>query len=191
MTKRPPVISLALIAVPSILVQSCSSSDSHPVAECPGTMCGIVAAHNAIRAAAPNANPPLPNLVWDEALAGLAQAWADTCPSGHNPNRTVNGNVVGENMFFSSSGTADSPDTVVQAWASEGANYDITANTCGGAPPGGSNLGCGHYTQLVWRDTTIVGCGMKLGCSGMSQIWVCDYAPAGNMMSNGVIRPPY
>ena len=196
MPNRPRYHSLAQVVLLGLLPQACSSSvgsgGEHPVSECPGTLCGIVAAHNAERAAAPNASPALPSLVWDETLAGHAQAWADTCPSGHNPNRSVNGQSVGENMYFSSSSTANSPDSVVQTWASEKQKYDITTNTCNGAPPSGSNLDCGHYTQLVWRATVSVGCGVRVGCAGSwNQVWVCDYSPAGNMISNGVISPPY
>lgn len=195
MIRRDNVPALWLAVIAAVLAQACSSSDAageHPVSECPGTLCGILAEHNSVRSAAPNANPALPALVWDETLAGHAQAWADTCPSGHNPNRNIGGDSVGENMYFASGSAASSPKSVVQTWASESQKYDITANTCNGAPTTGSNLDCGHYTQLVWRETARVGCGVNTNCSGTwSQVWVCDYAPAGNMISNGVIRAPY
>jgi hypothetical protein len=38
----------------------------------------------------------------------------------------------------------------------------------------------GHFTQLVWKDTTNLGCGLNTRC-GMA-IYVCQYAPAGNVM---------
>jgi pathogenesis-related protein 1 len=196
MTRRDKVRSLRLGALVTVLAQGCSSGDGaageHPVSQCPGALCGILDEHNLVRASAPSANPALPALVWDETIAGHAQAWADTCPSGHNANRSVGGEALGENMYFGSSATAASPASVVQMWASESQKYDITTNTCNGTPPSGSNLACGHYTQLVWRDTVRVGCGVKVGCAGSwSQVWVCDYAPPGNMISNGVIRAPY
>jgi uncharacterized protein YkwD len=150
--RRPPS-RVMMVALP-MLAAACSSSGSngaseHPVSECPGALCGILDAQNAVRASAPSANPALPELTWDETLAGHAQAWADTCPDNHNPNRTVNGQTVGENIYFSSSTTPDSPSSVVGAWAQEGQNYDITTNTCGGSPQSATNLNCGHYTQLV------------------------------------------
>ncbi len=45
----------------------------------------------------------------------------------------------------------------------------------------------GHYTQLVWADTTHVGCGIsecsgKAGFDNFSNV-VCQYAPAGNLGS--------
>jgi len=37
----------------------------------------------------------------------------------------------------------------------------------------------GHFTQLVWRDTTNVGCGLAI--SKDSKIYgVCNYSPPGN-----------
>ena len=36
----------------------------------------------------------------------------------------------------------------------------------------------GHYTQMVWRDTTRLGCG-EAQCKGMLMV-VCNYDPPGN-----------
>jgi hypothetical protein len=67
---------------------------------------------------------------------------------------------------------------VVDAWVSEQSDYDYAADSCRGT--------CGHYTQVVWRETTGVGCaaqtctsGSPLGSGGW-QLWVCDYTPPGN-----------
>lgn len=48
---------------------------------------------------------------------------------------------------------------------------------------------CGHYTQIVWRNTTHVGCATKV-CDKNSpfqgftrwQFWVCNYSPPGNFV---------
>ncbi len=40
------------------------------------------------------------------------------------------------------------------------------------------NLGCGHYTQVVWHSTETVGCG-KASC-GSEEVWLCNYNPSGN-----------
>ena len=37
---------------------------------------------------------------------------------------------------------------------------------------------CGHYTQVVWRKSLRVGCGMAT--CGATEVWVCNYDPAGN-----------
>jgi hypothetical protein len=38
----------------------------------------------------------------------------------------------------------------------------------------------GHYSQIVWKTTTKVGCGFAE--SNGSDVLVCDYAPPGNVM---------
>jgi len=39
---------------------------------------------------------------------------------------------------------------------------------------------CGHYTQVVWRSTTTVGCAMAVCKDSQEQIWVCQYQKPGN-----------
>ena len=170
--------------------------------DCPegvSVMCGMVAAHNSVRAAAPSASPALPPMTWDATLAAFAQTYASTCPAGHNPNRTVEGQTAGENMYFTSRTNPVAPAQVVQGWASEQANYAYPANTCGGAAYTSATFSCttcpecGHYTQIVWRTTIKVGCGVATTCSGsFPQVWVCDYLPAGNMVGrDGNLQLPY
>jgi hypothetical protein len=40
----------------------------------------------------------------------------------------------------------------------------------------------GHFTQVVWRQTTQLGCGVST-CRGMD-IWVCEYDPPGNVQGH-------
>jgi hypothetical protein len=86
---------------------------------------------------------------------------------------------LGENIAAATPNTLTTMG-VVQNWASESAGYDYGRNTC--AP---SKM-CGHYTQIVWRATTQVGCATAR-CnqnspfgSGQWQFWVCNYSPPGN-----------
>lgn len=144
---------------------------------------GMTAAHNSVRHAL-NIN----ELSWSEALANHAQEWADylannnQCKMQHRPDDGAFKRLYGENLFWASprrwsSGKVEIQDIkaedVVTAWADEVHDYDYANNQCA--------IGkiCGHYTQIVWRNTTAVGCGMKV-CSDYSQIWVCSYDPAGN-----------
>lgn len=133
-------------------------------------------AHNAIRAAAsPTPEPALPPLTWNNDAALLALDWALRCQWQHREP-----NALGENIFAATN--AATITEAVNTWASEGADYDYATNTCSG-----SNV-CGHYTQLVWRDTTSVGCALHQCTTGSpfgsGEWWfaVCDYAPAGNFV---------
>ncbi len=147
-----------------------------PVEQEPPELVGITAAHNAVRAA-----HGVAPLEWDPLLAGIARAWADACidneaPFGlidHNPNRSDEyPTYVGENIY-GQSGAAPTAQQAVDDWASEEASYDYASNTC-------SDI-CGHYTQVVWAETTHVGCAFGY-CPNLAYpyVVVCDYGPGGN-----------
>ena len=138
----------------------------------------ILAAHNRVRAnAMPAPSPALPALAWSGAVTFVAQGWAANCTFSHNPSR----GPLGENIY---AGTATSSGTaVVTSWASEAADYTLATNTCAAGKE------CGHYTQLVWRNTTALGCAQQLCTAnspfGGSAPWsfvVCDYSPPGNVL---------
>jgi len=73
---------------------------------------------------------------------------------------------MGQNIYFNEEG-AD-PDKAIQTWYGEGANYNF------GAP--GSEKGCGHFTAMVWYDTTHVG----MAQSKCGQYIVANFFPPGN-----------
>ena len=131
----------------------------------PAAMQAIVDAHNEYRArhcAAP--------LTWSPKLAQVAQAWAESlkaqgCKFGHKPR-----NTYGENLAAGTSGTLDGR-AVVGMWYDEVKLYQF--------PNGGFSMQTGHFTQVVWRGTTQIGCGVTT-CNGMD-IWVCEYDPYGNV----------
>jgi len=144
----------------------------------------LLDAHNRVRAnAMPAPSPALPALTWNTDAQALAQSWVDQCTWAHNP---ATGSTYGENIF-AASGASDTPTQVVDAWASESANYTYATNSCA------TGTSCGHYTQLVWRTTTSVGCATKRCAvnspfgAGEWTFWVCDYAPPGNFVG----RKPY
>ncbi len=142
----------------------------------PADETGMTAAHNAARAAVnPPANPAIPPLAWSSTIATSAQAWADKCMFMHSGNP-----LYGENIY-AGAGSQATPQQVVDSWAGEAKDYDYATNTC--------NAGavCGHYTQVVWRNSTMLGCGVT-NCTTNSpfsgftnwQFWVCEYSPPGN-----------
>jgi len=40
--------------------------------------------------------------------------------------------------------------------------------------------GIGHFTQMIWRDSKQLGCGVARCYLGTVRLWVCRYAPTGN-----------
>ena len=65
--------------------------------------------------------------------------------------------------------------TIVQWWYDEEPLYDY--NNPGFSPE------TGHFTQVVWKGTTEIGCGFTTGCSpGYANVWVCQYSPPGNFL---------
>jgi uncharacterized protein YkwD len=119
--------------------------------------------HNQIRA-----RLGLKPLIWSDDLAESARSWAQSLLARgvffHKPN-----NPYGENLFFVD-GRLYEGEEVVQRWSSEAVDYDRSTNTC--------STVCGHYTQIVWRDTRRVGCAAVN--VDLRQIWVCEYDPPGN-----------
>jgi pathogenesis-related protein 1 len=65
----------------------------------------------------------------------------------------------------------------VQDWYSEIKFYNYKTMECK------SGEMCGHYTQVVWKDSKEVGCA-AYKCDDKSQIWVCQYKPAGNIVGH-------
>jgi uncharacterized protein YkwD len=149
---------------------------ANPPEDEPAGLVGTTDAHNQVRAA-----HGVAPLVWDPALAAIAQAWAEQCVDVEAPIGLIDHNAgrsdgypeyVGENIY-GSGGPASGTDAVA-LWASEEADYDYASNTCSSV--------CGHYTQIVWADTTKVGCGIY-SCPGLAygNSVVCNYAPGGNI----------
>lgn len=140
----------------------------------------IVAAHNKWRN-----EVGAPALKWSPDVAASATRWArqlqaSGCALEHSPEEQRRG--MGENLYWGSalsgsdgdSVVATSSTAVVDSWGKEKEFYDPSANACTGGE-------CGHYTQVVWARTREVGCA-ALACADKSQVWVCQYRPAGNMM---------
>ena len=132
----------------------------------PPAMAGLLAAHNRARRAR-----GLPDLQWSAELATTAQNWARHLQAENCAMRHSGAHGFGENLAWAS-GQHLTPSAVAAMWINESRAYNAAANTCA---PGAI---CGHYTQIVWRNTKTVGCAMS-SC-GNAEIWVCNYAPPGN-----------
>lgn len=118
----------------------------------------ILDAHNQYRA-----KHCVAPLTWSPTVAAQAQNWANQCAFQHS------GSSYGENIWWGTAGYF-SPQQVVGSWYSEVANFNF-------ANPDYSPSS-GHFSQVVWKNTTELGCGRAV-CQG-NDLWVCNYAPAGN-----------
>jgi len=122
--------------------------------------------HNAIRAqhgAAP--------LTWSNKLATAGEGWADKCVFDHS-NHTLG--PYGENLAAGTGSGYDVPQAM-KTWTDEESEYNA------------ANPKYSHYTQIVWKATQQVGCGLA-SCNGIfdasfgpAKYFVCEYYPAGNI----------
>ena len=138
----------------------------------------MVAAHNSARA-----EVKVGVLELDDDLSRAALAYAEemarTGMFQHSQSSDRPGQ--GENLWAGTA-SAFSYDQMADAWISEKRYFRDEAF------PNVSTTGnwqdVGHYTQIVWRDTTRFGCGIA---SGLGRDWlVCRYAPPGNVMGKRV-----
>ncbi|MDB4973705.1 MAG: hypothetical protein JWN48_2046 [Myxococcaceae bacterium] len=159
-----------------------------------GRLVGITAAHNAVRAKV-MASPMLADMVWDRDVAAYAQQWADmlamtSCSTPrHRSGAELQQKGYGENLatFGATQGAGSTAQQAVSGWAAEVAcwTYGTFAKTDKCDSTCYKNLhsdGCGHYTQVVWRKSTRLGCGVASCMAGQfkQDIWICNYSPAGN-----------
>lgn len=139
-----------------------------------------------------------PDLVIDRALNDKAQAWAEQIASSgelaHSNQDQRSGS--GENLFVSyTTENSIAPDTLanstMQNW------YEKEVSQYNYDSPGFSQI-TGHFTQVVWKSTTQLGCGTAKGTKTLGDqtynafYVVCNYAPAGNVSSQfptNVLKP--
>jgi hypothetical protein len=159
-----------------------ANPSTEPGGSAQGRLEGILQAHNTVRASV-DSDPTIEALIWSDELAEVAQAWADHLrEQGCDMRHSSSG--FGENLAWFAGNEASAKE-VVQAWASEGDCYTygrfMQSDACDGECR--SSGGCGHYTQVVWRETSLLGCGFAAcDTSFYQEIWVCNYDPAGNFV---------
>jgi pathogenesis-related protein 1 len=148
---------------------------------------GMVAAHNRWRETV-----GAPPLTYSPVLAAAAQKWANHLKQSNQcrMQHSKPDGRYGENLYWAgaikwSDGRRElqkvSPKKVVDDWCSERADYDYNNNSCA------TGKMCGHYTQVVWKSTTTVGCAVAVCDESHEQVWVCQYQPPGNWIG----RKPY
>eukprot|EP00755_Sulcionema_specki_P036496 Sspe_Gene.107059::Locus_85130_Transcript_1_1_Confidence_1.000_Length_1024::g.107059::m.107059 len=120
-------------------------------------------------------------LTWDDEIAKWAKessGFQTTCSSGsltHNDQRRMSdGTSLGENLYMSSGKDVHSfpMEKSVKAWyCGEEGCWTYGGNSF--------NYQAGHFTQVIWKESTRLGCAACLGSRGVYVI--CNYAKAGNM----------
>ena len=120
---------------------------------------------------------------WSPVLSAHALAWAQQMArSGrfvHSTNDSRPGE--GESMFRHIAG-AFTPEQMVGTFLAERPNFkpgvfpDIARD--------GNWIRAGHYSQVIWPTTTVLGCAVAVG--GGMDYFVCRYSPPGNMRGQRV-----
>jgi pathogenesis-related protein 1 len=112
----------------------------------------------------------VPPLVWNNTLAAYARNYANKripdCKMVESDPDGPYGECLAEGY-----GDFKAAD-VVKGWVSEKQYYDHKSNKCIGGE-------CGHYTQVVWRDTKYLGCA-RAKCNNGWMFVTFNYFPSGN-----------
>lgn len=145
----------------------------------------VLEAHNVIRR-----QLGIPELSWSVQMQVYATEWALFLSSEAGCDLRYRGTVglplhkngLGENLYFHEAlVTSDGSRRIdevdervpVRSWARQAEHFNYVDNTCE------LNRQCDSYTQVVWSDSAVVGCGAA-SCPNNDQIWVCNYDPPGN-----------
>ncbi|XP_050303598.1 venom allergen 5-like [Anthonomus grandis grandis] len=127
----------------------------------------------------------LKRISWDSYLAGKAQDNANTCDYHHDTVEDARfqvGQNIAEVTEFGYVQGANWTDAIL-LWWSEHLLYHY---------PDSTDDETGHYTQVAWADTYLVGCGytqypIEEGEEDTNLYYVCNYGPSGNWPG----QPPY
>jgi len=155
--------------VPGIVALLSTIGGSGPVAGAIPDKAQILALHNKYRA-----EVGVPPLHWSDRLALGAEKWAKVI-AGLDKMQHSGATGVGENLAFWS-GSNPSLARMIATWGAEKSLFSR-----GPFPQisrTGDWLSVSHYSQMIWRATTEVGCGR--GNNGKTDFLVCWYSPEGN-----------
>ncbi|KAF4513163.1 hypothetical protein G6O67_000469 [Ophiocordyceps sinensis] len=132
-----------------------------------------------------------PTLTWDKDLEKTARDWANTCKVDHGGI----GTGTGQNIYAFSAQLGPKEDYLgdpMRSWYREEPAY---AEATRYGEPARWLAETGHFTQLVWKGTTKMGCARNtVACtkSKWRTIVVCNFQQAGNMMGafKANVSPP-
>jgi len=175
----------------------------------PNDWADMLNAHNELRAQ--YCGTPLK---WSCDLAAQAKSYAEECKCGHGNPAGIGENLAARSVVPDKYPAGTDRQAFNDTWACEKDLFDFKKPVIVGGfktnclpPPAGSGVN-GHFTQLVWKSTTEVGCGrarcpIKDGnCNPIKDAngkesyethWVCRYKPGGNdsgVLTQNVQKPP-
>ncbi|KAL4934650.1 CAP domain-containing protein [Aspergillus undulatus] len=150
----------------------------------------VLFSHNVHRA-----NHSSPDVAWSSDLQASAQVLASRCVYEHDT--SINGGGYGQNIGYGTS--ADEVGVMISnlMYNDEMGYYE---NLYGEATPDMTLFEkWGHFSQIVWKGTTEVGCA-TVSCPSLGNVdsatavpfTVCNYSPAGNYdgeYADNVLKP--
>jgi len=162
----------------------------------------IVKAHNDFRQKVAAGKETIGNLPegsnmkkmeWNDELAMTAQRWSDQCTFGHDSNRRMcDGTYAGQNGALGPHRSTVTNDDInamvgdyVKMWYDEVSRFNAS-----NIEPFKYGGGYGHFSQVVWSGSYMVGCGITTYQKKPDDYWMwsnvmCNYAPGGNVLGAG------
>ncbi|MFM7408088.1 MAG: CAP family protein [Cuspidothrix sp.] len=137
-----------------------------------------------------------PALTTSSSANTTAQSWAQYLATNglFQHSSSTQRNNAGENLYvFYTTGSIDAAtlaNNAVKTWYDEVSKYNYSKP--------GFSAATGHFTQIVWKSSTQLGCGAARGTKTMNGTKfnafyvVCHYAPAGNVQGQfptNVLKP--
>ncbi|KAI9301149.1 CAP domain-containing protein [Cunninghamella echinulata] len=115
-----------------------------------------------------------PALKWDASIARFAQSHTNKCKFEHSRKQGLGENIaMGQNSW----------NAVVKGWYDEEKHYDYNNP--------GYNEKIGHFSAVVWKSTSKIGCGVTK-CRNGAKLYSCNYKKPGNyegQFKKNVLRP--
>lgn len=117
----------------------------------------------------------VPELKIDPKLTKFAQSRADfIAASDGDKFEHVKETPYGENLAWHSNEKSDC-NKLTAMWYDEISDYNFFKPSF--------NMTTGHFTQMIWRDTTRVGCARQISTGSQGGVYlVCNYDPPGNFV---------
>ncbi|RYP74069.1 hypothetical protein DL771_003258 [Monosporascus sp. 5C6A] len=188
-TKEPEPTVVAPTTKEETSVPTSSVAPSQPTAPADDDFEGIALYHHNVH----RANHSCPDAQWDSEIAGYASNTAATCVFAHDMEQGSGGYGQNIAMWATSSGAEElgAGGAIKMATTDMWYNGEFSKylpSYYGQDTPDMTNfLDWGHFTQLIWKDSTKLGCAVQFCPKGTMSAdmdaWymVCNYGPPGNV----------